>query len=140
MERGPRFIRFPHRQVRKARRVSAQDWLGTSHLANPRSPADLTQHSRAHRKRHCHPRVAYHVLMSDWSFVGAKPRRLELERVPHWGHRFSESGHEIRIVPAQFVKPYLKSNKNNFNDAEAASRPEMLETESPAEAAGSILD
>jgi hypothetical protein len=38
------------------------------------------------------------------------------------------------------VKPYLKSNKNNFNDAEAASRPEMLETESPAEAAGSIVE
>jgi transposase len=47
----------------------------------------------------------------------------------HWGRRFAEGGHEIRIIPAQFVKPYLKSNKNDFNDAEAiaeaASRASM---------------
>ena len=47
----------------------------------------------------------------------------------HWGRKFSEHGHEIKIIPAQFVKPYLKSNKNDFNDAEAiaeaATRPTM---------------
>jgi transposase len=37
----------------------------------------------------------------------------------YWGRRFYEAGHTLRIVPAQFVKPYLKSNKNDFNDAEA---------------------
>jgi len=46
-----------------------------------------------------------------------------------WGRRFHEAGHELRIIPAQFVKPYLKSNKNDFNDAqaiaEAASRGSM---------------
>ncbi|WP_322063413.1 IS110 family transposase [Paraburkholderia sp. J63] len=46
-----------------------------------------------------------------------------------WGRRFQEAGHELRIIPAQFVKPYLKSNKNDFNDAqaiaEAASRESM---------------
>ncbi len=46
-----------------------------------------------------------------------------------WGRRFSEGGHDLRIIPAQFVKPFLKSNKNDFNDAlaiaEAASRPGM---------------
>lgn len=38
-------------------------------------------------------------------------------------------GHDARIIPAQFVKPFLKSAKNDFNDAEAiaeaASRPTM---------------
>jgi transposase len=43
-----------------------------------------------------------------------------------WGRRFAEQGHEVRLIPAQFVKPYVKANKNDFNDAlaiaEAASR------------------
>ena len=36
-----------------------------------------------------------------------------------WGRRFENAGHIVRIIPAQFVKPYLKPNKNDFNDAEA---------------------
>src|SRR5215469_1690514 len=30
-----------------------------------------------------------------------------------------EQGHQVRLIPAQFVKPYRKANKNDFNDAEA---------------------
>jgi transposase len=37
----------------------------------------------------------------------------------YWGRVFTKAGHEVRILPAQFVKPYLKANKNDFNDAEA---------------------
>jgi len=37
----------------------------------------------------------------------------------YWGRVFTRAGHEVRILPAQFVKPYLKANKNDFNDAEA---------------------
>lgn len=43
--------------------------------------------------------------------------------------RFSEHGHRVRLMPAQFVKPYVKSNKNDFLDAEAiaeaVTRPSM---------------
>jgi transposase len=35
------------------------------------------------------------------------------------GARLREPGHEVRLIPAQFVKPYRKSNKNDFIDAEA---------------------
>src|SRR5215469_2877343 len=35
------------------------------------------------------------------------------------GERLRKQGHEVRLIPAQFVKPYRKSNKNDFNDAEA---------------------
>src|SRR5262249_31216207 len=28
-------------------------------------------------------------------------------------------GHQVRLIPAQFVKPYRKSNKSDFLDAEA---------------------
>jgi len=30
-----------------------------------------------------------------------------------------DQGHGVRLIPAQFVKPYRKSNKNDFLDAEA---------------------
>jgi len=35
------------------------------------------------------------------------------------GARLREQGHEVRLIPAQFVKPYRKSNKNDFIDGEA---------------------
>src|ERR1700694_4388368 len=35
------------------------------------------------------------------------------------GAALRDQGHEVRIIPAQFVKPYVKSNKNDFIDAEA---------------------
>jgi len=35
------------------------------------------------------------------------------------GAALREKGHQVRLIPAQFVKPYRKSNKNDFIDAEA---------------------
>ena len=35
------------------------------------------------------------------------------------GAALREQGHQVRLIPAQFVKPFLKSNKNDFLDAEA---------------------
>ena len=47
----------------------------------------------------------------------------------YWGRVFSQAGHDVRLLPAQFVKPYVKANKNDFHDAaaiaEAASRASM---------------
>lgn len=37
----------------------------------------------------------------------------------HWARQFSTFGHTIRIMAPQFVKPYVKSNKNDAVDAEA---------------------
>ncbi|WP_281932497.1 IS110 family transposase [Roseibium album] len=43
--------------------------------------------------------------------------------------KLEEMGHDVRIIPAQFVKPYVKSHKNDVIDAEAiaeaATRPTM---------------
>jgi transposase len=33
--------------------------------------------------------------------------------------KLRDQGHDVRLIPAQFVKPYVKSNKNDFIDAEA---------------------
>jgi transposase len=35
------------------------------------------------------------------------------------GAALREQGHAVRLIPAQFIKPYRKSNKNDFIDAEA---------------------
>ena len=35
------------------------------------------------------------------------------------GARLHDQGHQVRLIPAQFVKPYRKTNKNDFVDAEA---------------------
>jgi transposase len=47
----------------------------------------------------------------------------------YWARYFRECGHEVRIMSPQFVKPYVKSNKNDRNDAEAIAeacmRPNM---------------
>lgn len=47
----------------------------------------------------------------------------------HWAREFEKLGHEVRLMAPQFVKPYVKGNKNDFNDAEgiceAVGRPGM---------------
>jgi transposase len=35
------------------------------------------------------------------------------------GRALRKQGHDVRLIPAQFVKPFVKSNKNDFIDAEA---------------------
>jgi len=35
------------------------------------------------------------------------------------GCTLREQGHDVKLIPAQFVKPFVKSNKNDFIDAEA---------------------
>ena len=47
----------------------------------------------------------------------------------YWGRKAKELGHTVRLIAPQFVKPFVKTNKNDANDAEAiceaASRPSM---------------
>ena len=47
----------------------------------------------------------------------------------HWGRTLQRLGYRVRLIAPQFVKPYVKSNKNDANDAEAIceamSRPGM---------------
>jgi transposase len=37
----------------------------------------------------------------------------------HWVRLFKSFGHTVRLIAPQFVKPYVKSNKNDAVDAEA---------------------
>src|SRR3977135_1428571 len=35
------------------------------------------------------------------------------------GRALRQQGHEVRLMPAQYVKPYVKTNKSDYIDAEA---------------------
>ena len=37
----------------------------------------------------------------------------------HWGRKFEEFGHQVKLMNPAFVKPYVKTQKNDYNDAEA---------------------
>lgn len=47
----------------------------------------------------------------------------------HWGREALAAGHEVRLVPARYVKPFVKRRKSDVVDAEAiteaAMRPSM---------------
>ena len=47
----------------------------------------------------------------------------------YWGRELQKLGHTVKLMAPQFVKPYVKSNKNDANDAEAiceaVARPTM---------------
>jgi transposase len=47
----------------------------------------------------------------------------------HWARQLIGLGHEVKLMPAHYVKPYVKRGKNDASDAaticEAVTRPTM---------------
>ena len=47
----------------------------------------------------------------------------------HWARQLMEFGHQVKLMPPRYVKPYVKRNKNDMADAEAiceaVTRPTM---------------
>ena len=47
----------------------------------------------------------------------------------YWGRELEALGFEVKLIPAQYVKAFVRGNKNDYNDAlaiaEAAARPQM---------------
>lgn len=47
----------------------------------------------------------------------------------YWAREFAAMGHDVRLIPAQHVKPFVRGNKNDANDAiaiaEASQRPNL---------------
>ena len=60
------------------------------------------------------------------------PCLIGMESCPgsqHFARTFKQYGHDVRLIAPQFIKPYLKGQKNDLNDAEAIAeavdRPTM---------------
>jgi transposase len=65
-------------------------------------------------------------------FARLPPTQIGIEAcgaAHHWGRELVALGHEVKLLPAQRVKPYVARNKNDAADAEgiceAMSRPRM---------------
>ena len=65
-------------------------------------------------------------------FAKLEPTEVALEACAgshHWGRLLSRLGHRVKLIPPQYVKPFVKRSKNDRTDAEAigeaASRPTM---------------
>ena len=40
----------------------------------------------------------------------------------HWGRTFSQMGHTVRLIAPQHVKPFVRGEKNDWNDAKAIAQ------------------
>lgn len=61
-----------------------------------------------------------------------KPTEVAMEAcysAHYWGREIEKMGHTVHLIPPQHVKPFVRGNKNDANDAlaiaEAAMRPKM---------------
>ncbi len=43
----------------------------------------------------------------------------------HLGRKLNSLGHEARLMPAKYVRPYSKGQKNDFRDAEAIAEARL---------------
>lgn len=63
----------------------------------------------------------------------------------HWARELQALGHDVRLIPPTYVKPFVKRQKNDANDAEAiveaALRPSMrtVPVKSPEQQALAML-
>jgi len=63
----------------------------------------------------------------------------------YWARELARLGHQVKLMPAQYVKPYVKRQKNDMADAEAIAealtRPTMrfVAPKSPAEQSAMML-
>lgn len=64
-------------------------------------------------------------------FAGLPPCLVGLEACAsahHWARELQALGHEVRLIPPQYVRPFVKTNKNDASDAEAISEALMRPT------------
>jgi transposase len=75
-----------------------------------------------------------------------EPSRVVLEAggsAHHWARWLARQGHEVRLIAAQHVRPFVRTNKTDAGDAraiwEAANRPEVNWVAVKAEASQAVL-
>mgnify|MGYP001823357329 CR=1 FL=1 len=65
-------------------------------------------------------------------FANLAPCRVGMEAcasASYWARELQAQGHQVRLIPPQYVKPFVRGNKNDYNDAQASAeavvRPQM---------------
>jgi transposase len=73
-----------------------------------------------------HDKAVLRKQLKRWRFLSffaeLPPSLIGLEAcggAHHWARELQKLGHNVKLMAPQFVKPYVKSNKNDANDAEA---------------------
>ncbi len=65
-------------------------------------------------------------------FFGRQPRcvvAMEACSTAHfWGREIERLGHEVRLIPPAYVKPFVKRQKSDMADAEAICEPAQRPT------------
>jgi transposase len=59
-------------------------------------------------------------------FKKLPPTEIALEAcggAHYWAHELIAFGHTVRLIPPQYVKPYVKRSKNDRNDARRSVKP-----------------
>ena len=83
---------------------------------------------------------------SSWSsWRQLAPTEIGLEACGashHWARELRSLGHQVVLLPPQYVKPYVGARKNDKNDAEAIceamSRPRVRERLVPVKSARAV--
>src|SRR5215469_14465787 len=75
-------------------------------------------------------RLSRHELVSYFAKLPACLVGMEAcSAAHHWARELTRLGHDVRLIPPQYVKPYVKRNKTDAADAEAiceaVGRPNM---------------
>ena len=92
-----------------------------------------------------HRRQLKRAQLSEF-FATREPALIAMEacgRAHYWARKFASMGHEVRLIAAQFVRPFVKSNKTDAADAqaiwEAVQRPGMKFVAIKSEAQQAVL-
>ena len=76
----------------------------------------------------CHGQVVWQAKLKRHLWIKALCKHLEpgaevgmeaCAGAHHWARELQRLGYRVKLIAAQFVKPYVKSNKNDQVDAEA---------------------
>ena len=79
-------------------------------------------------------------------FAQLQPSLIVMEAcgaAQHWAREFRKLGHEVKLIAPQFVRPFVKTNKNDAADAQAiwtaAQQPEMRAVAAKTEEQQAVL-
>jgi transposase len=81
----------------------------------------FSRHGRMRRSRRAKEVFSPAITPIYGEPASLRDRYGSMRRVALLGRALREQGHDVRLRPAQYIKPHVKTNKNDFIDAEAVA-------------------